>query len=345
MHRHIAVLCLGALLVTAAACNEPVVFDPNQDQQQPPANNSPNNDDGDEDASDPTEDTDDPPPEDTGPPPGDAQTIIDPSVDTFRDVIMPILRNSCNGPICHESSNISARQYQVTLERDLTPEQLQENLDSTVAWVNFQAPTQSELLLQAIADDGCCAAHPPILTAEADQYRLMKEWIEDSTRVVEPDPGPDAGPEPDVPDEPDVPEEPELPVPCDSFPNPNDVTGPMRFGPYQQHVNDMLVERCTLVGGCHARPGNGGGLGILREEDDCSVQWNFLTARWFVSPERVNVLSSPLLTKPLGQQEPDQLHGGAVVFRGQDDCGFVTLKLWLEGDLTTPPTAPACDEF
>lgn len=345
---NVLAVCLIAMI--AWGCNEPVVFDPNSQDPPDPSNNGVNNEPdagGDPaDVATPSNNTPNNDEDVVTPPPGDAMTVIDPSIDTFRDVVMPILRAGCNGPICHATGPSNTRGYQVVLERDLSEEQLQENMDLTIAWVDFNNPVGSELLLQPLIDEGCCATHPgPFLNTESDDYRLLVEWIEDSVKVVEPEPDPNNMGAPDA-GEPDAPEEPlEPPVPCDSFPEPSDLPGPMRYDPFQRLVNPMLVERCTRVGGCHALPGNGGGLWLLREEDECSVRWNFLTSRWFVAPERSDVLRSPLLERPLGQQEPNQLHGGAVVFRGQDDCGFVLLKQWLEGDLVNEPLPPICSEF
>ena len=197
-------------------------------------------------------------------------------------------------------------------------------------FIDYLEPPQSSALLKSVADPSCCGDHPVIYSVEGENYQTILKWIEESVRIVgeEVDEDADAGAD----------ASPGETVPCDSLPDPQVLPGSYDFQTFQAEINPVLVERCARVGGCHSVPGNGGGLWLLRDEDECSDTWNYLGVRWFIDPSIDDVESSPILSEPLGQQQANDLHGGAVVFQGRDDCGYVKLKLWIEDAFEALPT-------
>lgn len=342
------VACGVSLLATA--CNEPVVFEPEDNS----GNNggSDNNDDADvgqEDASNNGQDNNgqgnngqnngDTPdmggPEDMGSNNGGGPVrVFEPDFALFRDTVMPnLIREGCNNGGCHGSPLGFNAEMALVGGGDPSEEEIRENMDSVVDWVDSDAPSQSLVLRYMTQESDCCSGHPTVYAEDGITWRSVHDWIEASITLVEPDP-PDMG-DPDMPGEdmggPDMDGEPDMPVvPCDALPqDPDRLPGGFDYDNFNTYVNPMMVRNCTLVGGCHASRGDSGGLFLLRDlEDACAVNWNFLTVRWFV--DQANPIASPLLTEPLGVQSLGDYHGGEMVFNGNSDCDYVMLKSWIE---------------
>ncbi len=329
--RHLtAALSLLGLMAPLAACNEPVVFDPNANNEPGPDPGPDNEPEGNPDPGDAGDPPDTSPPRDVG----EGMIVIEPDRDFFVEVIRPISIQGCaQNTICHPDNGANSRRFLISTTSSPDDATIDKDLRNMVNFIDYDDPAQSSLLLKGSADFTCCGTHPLIWSPTGEDYRMVSRWISESVKVVFPGDDQDVGtPDGGGDDDPVA----QL-VPCEALPNPNALPGIYSFDAYQSQVNNMLVDRCTRAGGCHAVPGNGGGLWLLRQDDLCSVTQNFLVVRWFVEPSQANILSSPILTQPLGQQEQNQLHGGSVVFQGQDDCGYVLLKLWLEDSLEQLP--------
>jgi hypothetical protein len=257
---------------------------------------------------------------------------------------MPILRTKCAGPACHSTS--TGRPFNFDEANPLPADRLTYNLTETGEWLDLRAPANSLFLLYPTMDGH--PAHPPASFPKGGpDYATILSWITDSVKVTLPD-------VPDVPEDvnnnnnnntannntepdvgPDVPEGPADPSAlCASLPDPSSVAGGLAYDPFNEYVNPALVRTCTTAIGCHGVGDYtlGGGLWLLRDtEDECHVRWNYLTLRWFINPNPADSLSSPLLRKPLGEQ--DGQHGGQRIFTtGTNDCNYLIIKFWIENN-------------
>lgn len=335
----VLVACGVSLLV---ACNEPVVFDP---QDTPNSNNDDNNganngenngaNNGGDDAGpdDGAGDAGDDGAEDTQDDPGDGGEepvlVFEPDLERFQSEVMPVLRNCGDNPACHTPNSI--REFKIHTDDPLPEAKLSENIDWVVDWISYEEPEESRLLRYMINDEECCTHAFTSYLEGGPEFETIVAWIEGSTRVIVPDP-PDMG-EPDgVEDMPDAPVD--MPegngVPCDGLPDPRTLPGNLSYDNFDGYVNGMLQARCTTANGCHAVRGEGGGLWFVRGQEECDVTWNLLATRWFIDAS--SSVSSPILTEPLGQQALGDYHGGQQVFRGNSDCDYVMLKSWIEGN-------------
>jgi hypothetical protein len=272
--------------------------------------------------------------------------MIVPAREGFVAEVLPLLNARCSGLQCHAGppgpnpADIFFRIYGFPdYEIDaLNDEQVDEALADVVEFVNWLEPDQSQLLLKGanLVDHEAT----PSLFVGTENWNTLIAWIEASVIRPEP-PMPDAG----VPDA-------GVPigdggvavdggmmmgggggdgVPCDAVPDPRVIRPQYDFDWYGQQVNPMLLARCASGDGCHGEQSMEHSLWLQVGADECSLRWNMLTALWHVDrPD--DVVNARLMTRPL-----DPRHGGRVVFQGRDDCGFILLKLWLEGTNELPP--------
>lgn len=285
-----------------------------------------------------------PDPAETGPPepepepepdPCEPQSVFEPDPEVFANRLAEPLYMAC--ALCHYDpaprpgvpfTLVSSGPF------GLTPEQNQLNVDESLAFVDADDPPASDLI------DWHPTGHPGYI-ADGPLKDAIVEWIEDGTRVVEPDPedcqgGGDAGPEPEpAPDGGAPPVGPGRP-PCDALLSPEG-NGGARSQMYRDEFeradadgvshNDILVGSCARNGGCHAIAGEGGDYWLLEEDSECAVEWNFLASQIYI--DWLNPLESPLLTQPR-----DPMHGGRDVFRGSDDSRHVRLLNWIRAEVT-----------
>ena len=280
---------------------------------------------------------------------------LDPTPDmaTFQAEVLPALDRGCSSRDCHaREPNLEDRRFQMwtfpTVRPDArTDQQNADNYAETIAFIEWCEVDASLLLVYPLSDQSGRPRHPtagPSWFSDDEDYLLVRDWILDA---VAPPPPPDMGP-PDMAVPPDMgvdpddgvepppppPPPPEDLVPCEAIPE-QDPLG--RAGYYEQfalEVNPMLSGRPgdEMPGGscseatCHGTPGDGGRLYLLPAEEDCSVQWNFLTSTQFIDPR--SAVQSPLLTQPVSPQ-----HGGREVFNGTADPRYVLLRRWVESGL------------
>lgn len=251
----------------------------------------------------------------------------------FQSSVVGLLYSTCSGPACHQAAvpNPNDALYQlVTGGPDgLSEAQQQLNFEESLAFVDFDDPAQSQLLVH----------HPPefpaYLIPGSATYNRILEWIEDALLPPEMqgaggeggaagaggmggDGGTGGGEA----------------VPCQGIPPPGDPAG--RSNGYRDAfempdadgvtISDLLVQSCGEMGACHGTQAAAGGYWLLGDLDDpCAIQWNYLVSQWFI--DAIEPDASLLLTKP---RERD--HGGRVVFRGRDDPRHVRLLLWIENE-------------
>lgn len=355
MHNTSRMTALLSLLVGLglAACGpEPVEFDPNGNGPETAGNNANNaeedaEDEGEDlspgqDAETPEEDLENPEPQDMPDNGVETMVVIEPDRELFASSVNPILSRNCSTAGCHAYNG--GRTYHLHPEDPLDEEQLTFNIEQTVEWTDFENPRESRIFAFMVGDE----SHPIPYVLNGPEYSALYEWMQASVKIIEIRPDgedlPDVD-EPDVEDAEDLPDvDPEPPlVPCDALPDPGALPGNLDYDKYKEHVNPMLLQRCTTAQGCHGvqNPEFGGNLWLIRDEDDdCYQRWNFLTTTWFVN--YAEPLRSPLLLEPLGQQALGSYHGGRNVFSGTVDCDYILLKSWIEGALEEPLGPPAC---
>ena len=262
----------------------------------------------------------------------------------FVDEVLPVIDGKCSGPSCHTGGAGPRDDGRLTYFgspfrplADLTDDELDQNFDEVIDFVDLCDPPQSDLLRYPVSFQDGNPSHPtqgPVMFTDEPAYLTRIDWME-AAIAPPPPPMPDAGrpggnwdagvDEPDAGNLPNPNPDPqpmEGVVPCEALPHPDRLSR-YDYGRFDQHINpNVLGPRCGDQAGCHGEPGGGGGLWI-RTSGECSTRWNFLAVQWFVDPR--DVINSQLLTEPL-----DRRHGGQVVFDGQDDPGYVELKIWLE---------------
>lgn len=97
-------------------------------------------------------------------------------------------------------------------------------------------------------------------------------------------------------------------------------------------VHPILAARCAS---CHSFVGRGGGLVIAASNDPATVGANFAAASRYVLTDRPE--RSPLLLKPLAEEEGGLPHGGGPALFRSTDPAWQTLRAWA----STPAAAAA----
>ncbi len=249
---------------------------------------------------------------------------VEPDVEVFRSVVLPILDRRCSTAACHAGPPPRADRKLQLLGSPahpvdgLTDEEVGQNLDEVLVFVDFANPDASDLLRYPYSSAGGDPVHStpsPVFFEGSEEAAAIRQWIVDATKEEAPDAG--VGPAPSGPD---------LEVPCGALPDPSGLRGPDWYASFGERIDPMLTQTCTGAD-CHSVPGMGGGYWLRVGGTDCDRRWNFLMLQWYVDP--VAPIDSRILQKPL---EPT--HGGREVFHGTSDPNFVMLKDWIVSGVT-----------
>ncbi|MCB9544119.1 MAG: hypothetical protein H6703_16950 [Myxococcales bacterium] len=252
------------------------------------------------------------------------RSVFEPDPEYFAAEIAQPLYIACG--VCHNDPEPRPG-APFTLVRNgpagLTPEQNQLNVAECLSFVDAADPAGSDLI------DWHPNGHPGYI-GDGPLKDAIIEWIENGTRIVEPEPGDcgDAGV--DGPDGGNP-----VRPPCEALLGPEG-NGGARSQTYRDDFeredpdgvshNDVLVGSCARNGGCHALAGEGGDYWLLEEDSECAIEWNFVASQIYI--DWLNPLESPLLTQPR-----DPMHGGRDVFRGSDDSRHVRLLNWIRAEV------------
>jgi hypothetical protein len=240
--------------------------------------------------------------------------------DPFITDVLPRLERSCGQPFCHGRPPTMDARLQLELPvAALSPEAVEANRAEVLLQVDRASPPNSPILRWPQSQSDGMPPHPtptPLWTPANADYLAVLAWIEgDSPPTADVDVGVPVAPS-EAPGTGDG-------VPCSALPQPDRT--PFDFSAFELRVNPVLVASCAT--GCHGIAGLGGGLWLRASAEDCEVQWNFLTAQWFVDVRLPR--ASLLLTKPL-----DPAHAGRAIFSNAGDPGYLAISRWIEESLT-----------
>ncbi len=99
------------------------------------------------------------------------------SVETFTNVIQPLLLNSCSTGRCHGFASDTAFQlHRVPVGRTSTRRSTLRNLHSTLAWLDRSDAAQSPLLIRARQVHGG-AKEAPLSEHETQQWQNLIRWV------------------------------------------------------------------------------------------------------------------------------------------------------------------------
>tara|TARA_B100001093_G_scaffold245727_1_gene235272 strand:+ start:127 stop:1098 length:972 start_codon:yes stop_codon:yes gene_type:complete len=253
---------------------------------------------------------------------------ICPDLTVFESDVLPQVDSVCGAchAVEHNPANNYFEWYSPGRVGDLTPRQIQDNLQETLRLVDFDNPDDSPLLAYHRDQGDTHGIFTPTRAA------VVTSWIAAGT-IDCPDEAPDAG--------------------VDPMPNPIGPCGPIvdrdRYGTASSRalwfapggINELLVGTSAIEPGkcgdatCHGAQGVGGTLWLATRYNDTSAACNLQVVEAFIN--RVDVDRSDLLVKPLGETPvtPEGgVHGGQTVFRGRDDPDYIRLRNWvIEGGL------------
>lgn len=99
------------------------------------------------------------------------------TVETFTNVIQPMLLNQCSTAGCHGPASSGAmRLMRVAANRTQSRRVTQRNLHSVLAILDLESPDESKLLTVPIRAHGTCQA--PVFTSKQTlQYRQLVAWV------------------------------------------------------------------------------------------------------------------------------------------------------------------------